>query len=981
MQNAKRSRFLRSFVILHFAFCILHYTAPSSPAQPAPQGGASEFVGQPIVEIVLEQEGQRLNDPLLQELLATRVGQPLSIADVRDSFDHLFSLGRFDDIQPTAEAAPGGVRLRYVLVPSHPVDRVEFRGILGMAEGEVRRILTDRYGRTPPESRAEQAARTLQAEYRDRGYPAATVKHRVEQSHNPDRATLIFDIDAGRRARIAEVQFRYRDPAEAAAMIELPVVRQGEPYDRDKVDEALRRWEDRMKAQGYYQASASHGASMPDDAIVSVTVTRGPLVMLAFSGDPLPDKERDRLVPLRTEGSVDEDLLEDGKLAIERYLHERGYRDAVADYKSDDSVPGQLKIDFHVTSGPRYTVDTVRILGNEAYSTAELEKILTVKRGDRFVRSTLEAQSATVADAYRMRGFFGVKVMPAEGLLPSEGTDAGDRRVEIILEIDEGPRTSVRTLTFAGNTATTAAQLHELVPFAVGAPFVAADVLSGRDRIANRYWNRGYLDATVKEDIRLAEDDTRADISYTIDEGQQTIVDHIIVTGNDKTKPETILEELEFKQGEPLGLAAITNSQAKLARLGLFRRINIQQVPHRGEATRDVLVQVVEADRTTIGYTFGLEATLIARPTGPNGAAEDHLDVAPRGGFEIGRRNLWGSNRSVNLFTRVSLRSTESVRDDSGQVLEPGQTQKDTGFKEFRVLGTFREPRLTERSELVITGIVEQALRTTFNFSRRIARVEVGTRLTPIFSVTGRYSFEKTKLFDQILTPDQNPILIDKLFPQVRLSKIAGSLIRETRDDLLDPTRGASVIFDADLSARALGSEVGFIRTFTQGFFYRQLTTRRRLVLALGGRLGAARGFETIRDQVTVNELPASERFFAGGDTTVRGFSLDRAADERTMSENGFPVGGNGVIIVNAEMRGKLLGPIQGVGFIDAGNVFPFASDLSLTDLRTAAGFGVRVNSPLGPIRLDLGFNLDRKVFAGVRERSPVLHISIGQAF
>jgi outer membrane protein assembly factor BamA len=197
MQNAKRSRFLRSFVILHFAFCILHYTAPSSPAQPAPQGGASEFVGQPIVEIVLEQEGQRLNDPLLQELLATRVGQPLSIADVRDSFDHLFSLGRFDDIQPTAEAAPGGVRLRYVLVPSHPVDRVEFRGILGMAEGEVRRILTDRYGRTPPESRAEQAARTLQAEYRDRGYPAATVKHRVEQSHNPDRATLIFDIDAG----------------------------------------------------------------------------------------------------------------------------------------------------------------------------------------------------------------------------------------------------------------------------------------------------------------------------------------------------------------------------------------------------------------------------------------------------------------------------------------------------------------------------------------------------------------------------------------------------------------------------------------------------------------------------------------------------------------------------------------------------------------------------------------------------------------
>src|SRR6185503_20346706 len=107
------------------------------------------------------------------------------------------------------------------------------------------------------------------------------------------------------------------------------------------------------------------------------------------------------------------------------------------------------------------------------------------------------------------------------------------------------------------------------------------------------------------------------------------------------------------------------NSRTKLQRLGLFRGIDPEIVEHPGEARRDVIITVQESDRTTLGYGGGVEATLRARPTGPGGTAEDHIDLAPRGEFEIGRRNLWGSNRSVNLFTRVSLRSTDVVQTDA----------------------------------------------------------------------------------------------------------------------------------------------------------------------------------------------------------------------------------------------------------------------------------------------------------------------------
>jgi outer membrane protein insertion porin family len=971
MQNANAA--WRAALLLHFASCILHVLAPSTAA-------AQDLIGQPIVEIVVEQEGERVTDPAILNLVETRVGQPLSMTQVRETLDHLLNLRRFDDVQPRAEAAPGGVRLRYVLMPSHPVDRIEFNNNGSVSESDLRRLVTDRFDRSPNPSRAAEIAAALKTEYRRRGYPAATVNPRVVATHKPDRSTLIFDIDPGRRARIADVQFRYRDDREAASpSFALPDIRMGEPYDAEKVEEALDRWEERMREQGFYQANASVAPNMVDDAYLIVNISRGPLVMLEFSGDPLPESERDRLVPIRAEAATDEDLLEDAKLAIEQYFRARGYRDATAEYTRDDKMPGQLKITFRISRGPHYTIDAVRIVGNAAISTPELEKIVTVVKGNEFVASQIEAHAAAVRAEYTARGFTAADVKTDAAVLPTDAPDAPERRVEVTLAITEGPRTIVRTVTFTGNMVFPESQLRGVIPVVPGTRYLASDVIEGRDLLAIRYRNRGYSNIAVREQTTFAENGTQADVTYAITEGPQFTVEHIIITGNDKTDAETILRELEIREGEPLGDAAVANSRTRLARLGLFSRFDIREIDRPGEPTKDVLVSVEERDRTTLGFGGGVEATLRARPTGPNGTAEDHLDLAPRGSFEIGRRNLWGSNRSVNLFTRVSLRATDILQPLGSPNVE---TESNLGFNEFRILGTFREPRfVSERSELLVTGIVEQAIRTTFNFSRRVARAEVGTRLTPEFSVTGRYSFEKTKLFDEIFKPEDKP-LIDRLFPEVRLSKVAGSLIFDTRDDQLDPGAGTFLILDADLAARLLGSEVGFIRTYAQGFLYRELPVKRRTVVALGARLGAAHGFQRIKDDQTVSDLPASERFFAGGDTTVRGFSLDRVADEDTLSPTGFPLGGNAVVILNGELRMRIFGEFQGVGFVDAGNVYPFADDLNVLDLRPAAGFGIRYNSPFGPIRLDLGFNLDPQQFEGLpRERRTVFHFSLGQAF
>ena len=130
---------------------------------------------------------------------------------------------------------------------------------------------------------------------------------------------------------------------------------------------------------------------------------------------------------------------------------------------------------------------------------------------------------------------------------------------------------------------------------------------------------------------------------------------------------------------------------------------------------------------------------------------------------------------------------------------------------------------------------------------------------------------------------------------------------------------------------------------------------------------------------IVVEDLPASERFFAGGDSTIRGFALDSVGAPNTISDDGYPTGGNAVVLLNSELRFPVWRDVGAVVFIDGGNVFRRVTEFDITELRGSVGFGLRYHSPVGPIRLDLGFKLDRREERG--ERGTALHFSLGQAF
>jgi outer membrane protein insertion porin family len=956
----------------------------------AAEAAVDDYIGKPIASVHLLVEGRETTEASLERVIETRVGQPLAMPAVRDSIMHLFSLGRFDDVRVDASVVDASrVVLRYELSPLHSVTRIDFAGRLdlpGVDTGQLRKAVVDRYGTSPPVGRAAAAAAVVADLLHERGYLHADVRPRVDILHAPDRATLIFTIAPGARTIIDSIEIVGKPSTSRADLLRRLGLTRGAPYQPDALSARIDRYIAGRRKVGYYEAKLVATPAFADGdriANLTLTVAPGPHVRVVFMGDPIPSDRRTELVPIEREGSVDEDLLEDSTNRIVDYLRGQGYRDAVAPHSRVESGD-ELRITFDVKRGPGYRVDRVDLSGNRSVPLADLEPALRLRAGEPFAQSKLDADLSMIEDLYRRRGFAAATAQPTEEPEPA-GPGAAVMSLRVQIAINEGPRTLVSVVRIQGNASLPETTLKEGLGSQPGRPYLGAQLVLDRDRIQAQYLDRGYPDATVEATPNFSADRTSAELIFTVREGPRIVVDHVLVVGNVRTSTETIERELRITSGDPLSEATKIEGRQRLATLGLFRRVQITELALGDEGRRDLIVTVEESPPTTFEVGGGLEGRVRVVPNN-QGVASDLFEVAPRGSVLLARRNLFGKNRSVSLFTSVSLPLfKEPVFGTQGNVIND-----QLAVPEYRVIGTYREPRVLDTAaNAAVTGTFEQQARSSFNFARRAASAEIERRVKGRLRLSASYQIQNTIVFDDNVSP-ADQLLVDRLFPQVRLSSVSSSVIRDTRDDLVDPGHGEYLSANVQLAGRRIGSEVGFAKTYMRAQLFRTVPGGKRFVLAGNATLGLATGFPRdvlttgAQGQVTsetVEDLPVSERFFAGGDTTNRGFALDTLGTPQTIGQNGFPIGGNGMVIFNAELRAPVHGAIGVVAFIDSGNVFANASDIALTELRSAVGFGIRYKSPVGPIRVDLGFKVHRDVIAGSREALTALNISLGQAF
>lgn len=951
-------------------------TVATAAAAFAQVPGAS-YADRTITDVQVLIERRPAAEPALIDLIETRRGELLSLAEVRESITHLYSLGRFQDIQVDAVESPGGVELRYNLIPLHHVERVEFTGTLGLSERLLRRTMIERFGATPAVGRAAEVARLLEQVYADHGYFGAAIRPSATELHDPDRTILTFEVDSGPQAIIGRVVLSGQPRASHTVVLDKLDVVEGRPYERTELQRRLTDYVEDLRKHRYYQAAANHTVQLSEDrrrADLTIDIQSGPLVRLAFQGDPLPADRVKELVPIEREGSVDEDLIEDSAQRIRDYLNSLGH------WKADVTVEqrqagDELEIVFTIRKGPVYRIAELDVSGTSAVPVTDVRPLVPLAPGDVFVASQLDAAVAAIRQLYRSRGFAWVDVKVAV----NEVGLSGEGRVRPSVAVAEGPGALVGEVTITGAQQIPEAELRRVIKLQPGMPWYAPTAAGDRDAILLEYLNRGFAAVEVTATPVVSDDRTRVDLLVDIREGPQTIVDHILVVGNRRTDEELIRREILLRPGAPLGLQDLIESRRRLSALGLFRRVNITELAHGGANRRDVVVTVEESPATSLGYGGGLEVTRRLRESA-GGEAEERIEAAPRGFFEIGRRNLGGRNRSVNLYTRVSVKPKDNTED-------PGQDGRGYGFSEYRVVGTYREPRAFGwNADLTLLGAAEQGARSSFSFTRKGVTLELLRRLTPSIRGSARYTFGTTRRFNERLS-EEDQATLDRVFSQVRLSAFSSGIARDTRDDLVEPGSGTFLSAEGTLAARALGGQVGFIKSYLQGAWFTRLPGARSVVFATRAAAGLADGFpRTVvpideagnpMEPEVVEDLPASERFFAGGDITIRGFALDTVGAPNTISDEGFPKGGNAVLILNAELRVPVWREIGAAFFVDGGNVFDRVTEFHFGELRGSAGFGVRYRSPIGPVRLDLGFKMDRRA----SERRSVLHFSIGQAF
>jgi outer membrane protein insertion porin family len=963
----------------------------AQPATPTP----AVVLGQRVTALRIVVDGVPSADPALVGLLDMVVGRPLDPSQVRSSIEHLVHLRRFATVDVLAEPDADGVLVRVALTSAQRIGDVRVDGALRPFGRDIVREARDRIGTGALTSQSGAAVAAAQDALGARGYLRPAFATRLEATDRRDVVTLVLTGDPGPRWQIARVTVTGLPSEQQGEAIKAIGITTGMPYDRADLDDRIQRYTARLRAAGYYEAVV-RTTPVPGQAATSidltVDVTRGPLVSLSFEGDPLPEAVRRELVPVREEASVDEDLLEDSRNRITSWLQERGYWRARVSYSRRQTETG-LDVIFTIARGRIYRVRSLLIGGAQALPEPTLRQRIPIESGDLFAPSALGSGIVAITQLYQNSGFPAARVEQAlaDVSAPSLSPDV-EGALEIRLRVNEGVRATVSRITFEGVRALDEATLRTALTIAQGQPFSSAAVVASREAVLRRYLDDGYRQAQIEARLDNEAAPGAIAVTFVLTEGRQTLVDRILVVGNARTSEDTIRRELRIERGQPFGLSRVFESQRRLTALGLFRSVRIVDVGQANVDTHDVIITVEEAPVTTVGYGAGLQGGQRLRTVEETGAVEETIEFAARGFFEAGRRNLWGKNRAVSLFLRASVRP----RDYPG---DPERDGSGLALNEYRVLGTWREPRaLLDSANLDVTAFVEQAIRSSFSFRRQQARVDWSRLFGEHITFVARYGFGRTELYDARIAPEDQ-LNVDRLFPQVRISSVTNSVIRDTRDDPLDPGKGTFVAVDGEFAGRSIGSEVGFAKTLLQGFVYRRVPGPRRIVIAGGARLGLARGLprEIVRlgddgqplfgpDGQSlidvVNDLPAAERFFAGGDSTVRGFAQDRLGEPSTLDRNGLPTGGNALLIFNGEVRVPVWRGLVAAGFFDAGNVFARVSSLDVGAIRSAAGLGLRYLSPIGPIRIDLGFKLDPQTFAnGRRESRTALHITVGQAF
>jgi outer membrane protein assembly complex protein YaeT len=644
-------------------------------------------------------------------------------------------------------------------------------------------------------------------------------------------------------------------------------------------------------------------------------VDRGPRTTLVVDGYTLPDAVIEAMKGAWGRAIFDGFLLQDLETMAKEQLVEDGHLQAevTGDILTQDE--GAVKqIALHVVPGTRFDRRRIRFAGQERVATETLEAI--VRARPLAIAAWLRPNDlkAAIEQHYHSLGYLAAAVTVDSPVF-------ADRSATLPARIMEGPAFRVGSVVVRGAAAKAEAGVRRVFGIAAGASYRPSLIEPARRAVEVDYLRDGYNNVRVSLTTLIERAQARVDVALEIDEGRQQVLSSVEVVGAERTAGSVIDRALDLEPGGPANLTDYYRAQKRLYDTGVFRSADIELKPVEGATpgpVEPVRAVVTLRELSTYRFRYGL------RVNDRVGPSEAGREIRPALVVDLLRRNLFGRAVSTGIA---------------------GQLEADRRLAR----GIMSLPQVFGLP--VTTNLFLTASRETFTpeaatpFVEDTADITAEQRFRPAnhMAVTYGYSFARTHVFD----PDPIPGL-PALDLSPKIARLTGTFAWDTRDDPSNARTGWFQSSGFEIGTTSLGSDLRFIKYLAQQHYFRE--AGRGLVFASAVRLGVGRGFD--------QDLIPSEKFFAGGATSVRGFAEDGLGE---VDFFGDPRGGNGLLLLNQEVRFPIFKWIRGVGFIDGGNVFSRARDLSLTNLEAGAGFGVRVNSPFALVRIDYGMPLTHR--------------------
>ncbi len=597
---------------------------------------------------------------------------------------------------------------------------------------------------------------------------------------------------------------------------------------------------------------------------------------------------------------------------IRKYYEESGFWLVEVTAEEEEVTPELVKLKFIITEGPEVQITQISFKGNDTFTDDELKDEMETSEWQFIIswftssgylkRDELNQDLERLLDFYYNQGYI-------EAQIGEPDITLSDDKTKLYLEIPviEGIQYKVKSVELAGNRLFTTSQLMEKVTLKPGGVFSRSQLRENIEQITQTYAKQGYLLTEVYPTTRRHPETEDLDLLVHINEGKLTYSRWIEIKGNENTRDKVIRRELKFAEGDILTSTALRRSYQRLNNLGFFQEVNLKTKPTEEENQLDIELKVKE------------------RPTGQFsvGAGWSSVDQLV-GNLGISQGNLFGRGQRLSLSGTFGRKTTTY----NLGFTEPWlfDTPLTAGFDLY-----YRTRRRLEFKD--------------YNINRRGGRFSFSYPLREYARLYWGYMYEQVDVSE---VSEDAPLIIRMREGERNTSKVNLALGRDSRDNRLRPTRGSKHRLSFEWAGGPLGGDSYFTRIVGESGWHFPIWWK--FVLSIRGIIG----YET---SYNGREVPVEELFALGGDNSVRGFESWSIGP----SIDGEVIGGNKELIFNVELHFPLVDPLTGLIFFDTGGAFGEQESFRASGMREGAGIGVRFFTPVGPIRLDWGYKLDRQ--------------------